>query len=95
MGVLALAAVLLITGTLRGVGPLQRAQGAGADVMRPFEIVAHKVASPFVDTYDYFSGLFSASWVIHQKLNPSPRSRCSTSRRPSICRSPNSWMKAR
>jgi rod shape-determining protein MreC len=57
---LALAAIALITGTLRGVGPLQSAQGAGADAMRPFEVVAHKIASPFVDTYDYFSGLFSA-----------------------------------
>jgi rod shape-determining protein MreC len=60
MGLLALAAVALVTGTLRGVGPLKRAQGAGSDAMRPFEVVAHKVASPFVDTYDYFGGLFSA-----------------------------------
>jgi rod shape-determining protein MreC len=60
IGLLALASVALITGTLRGVGPLHRAQGVGSDAMRPFEVVAHKVASPFVDTYDYFSGLFSA-----------------------------------
>jgi len=60
MGLLAVAAIALITGTVRGFGPLQRAQGAGSDAMRPFEIAAHKVASPFVDTYDYFSGLFSA-----------------------------------
>jgi len=58
--VLALASIALITGTLRGVGPLHSAQGVGSDAMRPFEVVAHKVASPFVDTYDYFSGLFSA-----------------------------------
>ena len=60
VSLLALAAVALITGTLRGVGPLQSAQGIGSDAMRPFEVVAHKIASPFVDTYDYFSGLFSA-----------------------------------
>lgn len=60
VSLLALAAIALITGTLRGVGPLQSAQGVGSDAMRPFEVVAHKVASPFVDTYDYFSGLFSA-----------------------------------
>jgi rod shape-determining protein MreC len=60
VSLLAIASVALITGTLRGVGPLQSAQGVGSDVMRPFEVVAHKVASPFVDTYDYFSGLFSA-----------------------------------
>jgi rod shape-determining protein MreC len=60
VGLLVLAAIALITGTLRGVGPLQRAQGVGSDAMRPFEVVAHKVASPFVDTYDYFSGLFTA-----------------------------------
>jgi rod shape-determining protein MreC len=57
---LALAAIALITGTLRGVGPLKRAQGVGSDAMRPFEVVTHKIASPFVDTYDYFGGLFSA-----------------------------------
>jgi rod shape-determining protein MreC len=60
VSVLALLAIALITGTLRGVGPLQSAQGVGSDAMRPFEVVAHKIASPFVDTYDYFSGLFSA-----------------------------------
>jgi rod shape-determining protein MreC len=60
MAVLAVAAVALITGTLRGFGPLRSAQGVGADAMRPFEVVGHKVASPFVDSYDYVGGLFSA-----------------------------------
>jgi rod shape-determining protein MreC len=66
MGLLALAALALITGTLRGVGPLRSAQHVGADAMRPFAITAHRVASPFVDTYDYFSGLFHAKSEVTQ-----------------------------
>jgi rod shape-determining protein MreC len=60
VSLLAVAAIALVTGTLRGVGPLQHAQGVGSDAMRPFEVAAHRVASPFVDTYDYFSELFAA-----------------------------------
>jgi rod shape-determining protein MreC len=60
---LAVASLAVLTGTLldsHHTGPLARASGIASDVMRPFEVAAHRVASPFVDAYDYFAGLFGA-----------------------------------
>jgi len=41
-------------------GFLHRSQGAGASVLRPFEVGANRVARPFEDVYGYFHGLATA-----------------------------------
>ena len=41
-------------------GGLHGVQSAGATVLRPFEVAANRVASPFRDTYGWFSGLIHA-----------------------------------
>ena len=41
-------------------GGLHGVQSAGATVLRPFEVAANRVASPFRDAYGWFSGLVHA-----------------------------------
>jgi rod shape-determining protein MreC len=41
-------------------GGLHRLQDGGATVLRPFQVVAERVARPFRDVYGYFSGLHGA-----------------------------------
>jgi rod shape-determining protein MreC len=41
-------------------GPLHEGQGAGATVLRPFEVGAERVARPFRDLYGWFDGLLNA-----------------------------------
>ena len=41
-------------------GGLHGAQSAGATVLRPFEVVATRVAAPFRDAYGWFSGVIHA-----------------------------------
>ena len=41
-------------------GSLHGAQGAGATVLRPFEVGAERVARPFRDLYGWFDGLLAA-----------------------------------
>ena len=38
-------------------GAVHRVEGAGATVLRPFEVAAERVARPFRDVYGYFAGL--------------------------------------
>jgi rod shape-determining protein MreC len=47
-------------------GRLHGIQGAGATVLRPFEIGATHVAQPFRDVYGYFSGLVHAKSRVGQ-----------------------------
>ena len=51
--------LILITVSFResANGPLSGIQGAGATVLRPFEVAAERVARPFRDVYGYFAGL--------------------------------------
>jgi rod shape-determining protein MreC len=62
MGLLVLASLALITVYFRESeqGGLHGVQDFGAQVLRPFEIGADRVASPFEDAYAYFDGLFEA-----------------------------------
>jgi rod shape-determining protein MreC len=59
MGVLVLLSLLLITISFRSGsgGALHGVEGAGATVLRPFEVAAERVARPFRDVYGYFAGL--------------------------------------
>lgn len=59
---LVIVSLALITVYFResNAGPLHGIQGAGATVLRPFEIAANRVAQPFRDTYGYFSSLVHA-----------------------------------
>jgi rod shape-determining protein MreC len=59
VGVLVLLSLVLITISFREStgGPLHQVEGAGATVLRPFEVAAERVARPFRDVYGYFSGL--------------------------------------
>jgi rod shape-determining protein MreC len=59
MGVLVLLSLVLITLSFRaGSGSaVHRVEGAGATVLRPFEVAAERVARPFRDVYGYFAGL--------------------------------------
>jgi len=59
MGVLVLLSLALITVYFResSGGFLHRTQSGGATVLRPFEVVANRVARPFEDVYGYFHGL--------------------------------------
>jgi rod shape-determining protein MreC len=59
---LLLVALALLTISFRSPtsGALHDIQGTGATVLRPFQIAAERVASPFRDVYGYFSGLAHA-----------------------------------
>lgn len=59
VGVLVLAALVLITVSFRS-SALDGVQGAGATVLRPFEVAADRVARPFRDTVGWFHGLVNA-----------------------------------
>lgn len=62
LGVLVVVSLALITVYFRESenGPLHDLQGAGATVLRPFEVGATHVARPFQDLYNYLRGLASA-----------------------------------
>ena len=51
--------LILITISFResSTGALGGVQGAGATVLRPFEVGAERVARPFRDVYGYFASL--------------------------------------
>lgn len=59
---LVVVALALLTISFRSptTGALHTAQGYGADVLRPFEVAAQRVARPFRDAYDYVDGLAGA-----------------------------------
>jgi rod shape-determining protein MreC len=59
VGVLVALSLILITISFRepSTGALHRIEGAGATVLRPFEVAAERVARPFRDVYGYFAGL--------------------------------------
>lgn len=59
MGILVLLSLVLITISFRSGpgGALHGVEGAGATVLRPFEVAAERVARPFRDVYGYFAGL--------------------------------------
>lgn len=59
MGLLVLASLVLITLSFRS-SALDGVQGAGATVLRPFEIAADRVSRPFADTIGWFRGLVDA-----------------------------------
>jgi len=54
-----LLSLVLITISFRSGsgGALHRVEGAGATVLRPFEVAAERVARPFRDVYGYFASL--------------------------------------
>jgi rod shape-determining protein MreC len=58
---LVLVALALITISFRSptAGALHDVQGAGSTALRPFQSAATRVAQPFRDAYDYFSGISS------------------------------------
>ena len=62
VGVLIALSLILITIYFResSGGTLHNMQGAGATVLRPFEVGAERVARPFRDLYGWFSGLTDA-----------------------------------
>ncbi len=62
LGVLVVLSLVLITVYFRESdgGVLHNMQGAGATVLRPFQIGANRVARPFQDLYDYVAGLINA-----------------------------------
>jgi rod shape-determining protein MreC len=62
LGVLVVVSLLLITVYFRESesGALHDLQGAGAGVLRPFEVAATRVARPFQDLYDYVAGFVGA-----------------------------------
>jgi rod shape-determining protein MreC len=59
VGALVLLSLVLITISFRAGsgGAVHRVEGAGATVLRPFEVAAERVARPFRDVYGYFAGL--------------------------------------
>jgi rod shape-determining protein MreC len=59
VGGLVALSLILITISFRepSTGVLHRIEGAGATVLRPFEVAAERVARPFRDVYGYFAGL--------------------------------------
>jgi rod shape-determining protein MreC len=61
-GVLVLLSLVLITIYFRepAGGQLHGVQSGGATVLRPFEVAANRVASPFRDAYGWFAGLVHA-----------------------------------
>jgi len=62
LAALVLVALALLTVSFRSPtsGALHDLQGAGASALRPFQVAADRVARPFQDVYDYFSGLANA-----------------------------------
>jgi rod shape-determining protein MreC len=62
LGVLVVVSLVLITVYFRESegGALHDLQGAGATVLRPFQVGASRVAHPFQDLYDYIRGLTNA-----------------------------------
>ncbi len=62
MGVLVLLSLVLITVSFReeSGGALHRVGGAGATVLRPFEVGAERIARPFRDAYGWIAGLVHA-----------------------------------
>jgi rod shape-determining protein MreC len=54
-----LLSLVLITVSFRS-SALDGVQGAGADVLRPFEVAASRVSRPFRDTVGWFHGLVNA-----------------------------------
>jgi rod shape-determining protein MreC len=62
VGILVLLSLVLITFSFResSNGFLHRVGGAGATVLRPFEVGAERVARPFRDAYGYIAGLVHA-----------------------------------
>lgn len=68
VGVLVLVAFALITLSFRddGGGPLDRAQEAGASALRPFQVLAERVAEPFEDGYGWFDGLLTARSAVER-----------------------------
>jgi rod shape-determining protein MreC len=59
VGGLVALSLFLITISFRepSTGVLHRVEGAGATVLRPFEVAAERVARPFRDVYGYLAGL--------------------------------------
>jgi rod shape-determining protein MreC len=59
VGALVLLSLVLITISFRAGsgGAVHRVEGAGATVLRPFEVAAERVARPFRDVYGYFASL--------------------------------------
>jgi rod shape-determining protein MreC len=59
VGALVLLSLVLITISFRAGsgGAVNQVQGAGATVLRPFEVAAERVARPFRDVYGYFASL--------------------------------------
>jgi rod shape-determining protein MreC len=62
LGILVVLSLALITVYFResSGGTLHGVQGAGASVLRPFEVGAERVAAPFRDAYGWFHGLVTA-----------------------------------
>lgn len=62
VGGLVLLSLVLITVSFRQptTGALHSVQGAGATVLRPFEVGAERIARPFRDVYGYARGLVHA-----------------------------------
>jgi rod shape-determining protein MreC len=62
VGVLAVLSLVLVSVYFRESpgGPLHDAQGAGAAVLRPFQIGIERVSRPFRDLYGWFDGLLAA-----------------------------------
>ena len=62
VGLLVLLSLMLMTIYFRESqsGGLHRVQDTGATVLRPFQVVADKVAQPFQDVYGWFEGLVNA-----------------------------------
>ena len=60
--VLVLAALALLTISFRSPtsGALHDLQGAGSSALRPFQVAATRVATPFRDAYDYLDSLANA-----------------------------------
>jgi rod shape-determining protein MreC len=59
VGFLVLASLVLITVSFRS-SALDGVQGAGATVLRPFEVAADRIARPFADTIGWVRGLVDA-----------------------------------
>lgn len=57
--VLSLAAITVYFRESAG-GPVHSIQNGAAQVLRPFQVAADRIASPFEDAYGYFNGLFDA-----------------------------------
>jgi len=62
MGSLVVLSLVLITFYFRESdgGAVHELQDGAAQVLRPFQVAADRVASPFEDAYGYFDGLFDA-----------------------------------